>query len=250
MIGAIGILRGLAAIASACFAASICGAPSIAKSSGNPTVLELFTSQGCSSCPPADKLLQKYAAQGHIIALTFNVDYWDYLGWKDTLGQASFTKRQKNYAYARGDGQVYTPQIVVNGMYHAVGSRPAEIDRAITKSNNRRSTRRIPISVEATKTDFVITIGGSNEQVSRATVWIAAVAPKVTISVKKGENGGRRLTYHNVVRHLMPVATWTGQQLNLRLRQRDVLRSGTKQSAVWVQTSNNGPILAAAWLPQ
>ena len=108
------------------------------------TVIELFTSQGCSSCPTADALLESYADRPDVVALTLPVDYWDYLGWKDTLASPKFSARQRTYAKARGDGRVYTPQVVINGLQHAVGSSATDIDRAIAvhQAEDRGRPRR------------------------------------------------------------------------------------------------------------
>src|SRR5204863_4556873 len=107
-------------------------------------VVELFTSQGCSSCPPADKLLAELAADPSLVAMSVPIDYWDYLGWKDTLADPHNTARQKAYAHARGDGQVYTPQVVVNGALHALGSDKAAIEVAIAASRKKGAMSLLP----------------------------------------------------------------------------------------------------------
>src|SRR6218665_3876173 len=111
-------------------------------------VIELFTSQGCSSCPPADALFVDLARDPDVIALTLPVTYWDYLGWKDTLGKDSFAKRQKFYAKARGDGQVYTPQVVINGAAHAIGSERAEIEKTVNQLATTGFAARVAIKEE------------------------------------------------------------------------------------------------------
>src|SRR5207302_9029162 len=107
-------------------------------------VIELFTSQGCSSCPPADKLVGELGSDPSLVALSLPIDYWDYLGWKDTLADPRHTARQKAYAHARGDGQVYTPQVVVNGILHAVGSDKAAIEAAIANSRKNGAMSLLP----------------------------------------------------------------------------------------------------------
>ena len=111
------------------------------------TVLELFTSQGCSSCPAADALLKSYIQRPDVIALSLAVDYWDYLGWKDTLADPAFAKRQKYYSKMRGDGRIYTPQIVVNGLAHANGAHAAEIDHAIAKTSGKLAGERVAVKL-------------------------------------------------------------------------------------------------------
>src|SRR6202163_4987217 len=110
-------------------------------------VIELFTSQGCSSCPPADKLLSELRNDSTLLTLSLPIDYWDYLGWKDTLAMPTHTARQKAYSQARGDREVYTPQVVVNGVAQPLGSDRAEIERAVTQSRNKISTLSVPVQV-------------------------------------------------------------------------------------------------------
>jgi len=233
-------------------AASIfCGAFATCAMSGSAkNVVELFTSQGCSSCPPADALLKKYINRPDVVALSFNVDYWDYLGWKDTLGKPAYSKRQRRYAIARGDGKVYTPQIVTNGMDHAVGSVRRQVDRAMSKSADRLSGYRVDMTLENDKSNFVIRIGKGPKPAKPATVYIAAVSPSVTVNIKRGENHGRKITYHNVVRSIIPVGMWSGEPKTIRLRRDDVFNAGGKRCAVLLQSANAGPILAADWMPE
>ena len=168
------------------------------------TVLELYTSQGCSSCPPADRLLHSYAKRRDVVALSFNVDYWDYLGWKDTLGNSVFSKRQRTYAMKRGDGEVYTPQVVVNGVTHAVGSMRGRIDRAIARSKRAIGNRRVPLDVRMKGGQLIVDVGDDEswKRTKSATIWLATVRRKVSVAVRRGENRGNTLTYHNVVRKL------------------------------------------------
>src|SRR5262245_60119022 len=136
-----GVLAALAAL-------SLAG-PGAANPEKPPTVVELFTSQGCSSCPPADALLGELAEKPGIVALSFSVNYWDYLGWRDTLGSPANSERQRNYARARGDGRVYTPQIVVDGILHANGANEAEIEMAMRNAAKRLQEDKVPIRMHA-----------------------------------------------------------------------------------------------------
>lgn len=217
---------------------------------GSKNVVELYTSQGCSSCPPADALLKRYIKRSDVVALSFNVDYWDYLGWKDTLGKPAFSKRQRDYARRRGDGKVYTPQIVANGLDHAVGSVRSQVDRALNRSADRLSGYRVALELHNDKSNFIIKVGAGVRPSKPATIYIAAVDPSVTVKIRRGENHGRRITYHNVVRNMMPVGMWTGEATTIRLRRKDVLAAGGKRCAVLLQAANAGPILAADWMPE
>ncbi|MEL6298122.1 MAG: DUF1223 domain-containing protein [Pseudomonadota bacterium] len=211
-------------------------------------VVELFTSQGCSSCPPADKLLSQYAERRDIVALSFNVDYWDYLGWKDTLAKKAFTKRQRSYAKFRGDGAVYTPQVVVNGRQHVVGSDSVAIAAALRETQAKMSDAP-DLTVERNGTKFRVTIGASaNRKGRKATVWIATVTRKVKVPIQHGENRNRVITYHNVVRDLMPVGTWTGDTQTLELDARLMTHGGAEHCAIIIQAGSTGPILTADWL--
>jgi hypothetical protein len=216
----------------------------------HPIVLELFTSQGCSSCPAADKLLAEYAARTGVIALSLNVDYWDHLGWKDTLASAKYTKRQKAYAKSLGIGNVYTPQLVVNGMADAVGSSRSAIDKAI-EAARAASPGTVPVKALAEGKLVLITIGAAPADIASgatsATVWLALVEPKVDVMVKRGENSGRTLSYHNVVRDLSPIGMWSGKPMRIELPA-DTLLAPNRSCAVFVQTGMAGRIVGAAWM--
>ena len=214
-----------------------------------PAVLELYTSQGCSSCPPADRLLGDYAKRRDVVALSFNVDYWDYLGWKDTLGNPAYSQRQRTYALKRGDGEVYTPQVVVNGMSHAIGSIRRQIDRAISRSSRHLANVQVPLSVKRVGDKLVIEVGDGASLAKPATIWLAAVKSKVTVPVRHGENRGRTLTYHNVVRRMTAVGMWAGKRTVVQLMNADVLQGKADTCAVLVQIGKGGPIVAARWMP-
>jgi len=235
---------------SALFVVMLCTGFVATAVAGSKHVVELYTSQGCSSCPRADALLKDYASRSDVIALSFNVDYWDYLGWKDTLGKPAYSKRQRAYAVARGDGKVYTPQIVANGLDHAVGSIKSKVDRAIDRSADRLSGHRVALQLEQDKANFIINVAAGNKPTKPATIYVAAVSPAVTVQVKRGENHGRKITYHNVVRAMIPVGMWSGEATTIRLRRQDVMSAGGKKCAVLVQAAGAGAILAADWMPE
>lgn len=213
-------------------------------------VVELYTSQGCSSCPPADALLRQYADSREVIALSFPVDYWDYLGWKDTLANPRFTARQRAYAKARGDGAIYTPQIVVDGTTHVVGSQKGEIDKAIEDAWPKFQTGRVPVRLWLQGGATIVETGGAPEGTTakEATIWIAIIDKKVEVPVRAGENKGQMLVYTNVVRELVPIGMWTGRPMSVRLARQAALKPETEALAVLIQQGDGGPIIGAAWM--
>lgn len=215
-------------------------------------VVELFTSQGCSSCPPADTLLGNLVQRPNILAVSFSVDYWDYLGWKDTLASHKFTKRQRSYAKARGDGQVYTPQIVVNGAAHVVGSELSAIEAALRQTRERAGTW-VPLQIHMDGETLRIEAGEGLSKTaagtSAATVWFVTMTRKVEIAVVRGENAGKTLTYSNVARDIVPVGMWTGEAMSIRLDKQTIGFPGTELCAVILQQGHAGPIIGAAILP-
>jgi len=243
-------------IALLALASAVCGSSAWAQSStpvgdgGIKAVLELYTSQGCSSCPPADLLMHKLVQRKDVIALTLPVDYWDYLGWKDTLASSTFSERQKAYAKKRGDGAIYTPQMVVNGAAHVNGAKLNDIDEAIAATMGKFKIRHVSLQIVAEQDKLAITVGSGGDGASSATIWLATVQRNVEVVVRKGENSGRTLTYANVVRELTPVGMWSGKAETIHLERQSVMRSGADSCAVILRHGRAGPILGAAWLPQ
>ncbi|MEC9368763.1 MAG: DUF1223 domain-containing protein [Pseudomonadota bacterium] len=214
------------------------------------SVLELFTSQGCSSCPPADALFQKFTARDDLVALTFNVDYWDHLGWRDTLGSPDNTARQMAYSRARGDGRVYTPQVVVSGLKHAVGSREQDIEDAIARSRKALAERRVGVLLSTEGDALIVNVKGqpTGAKPAKGTVWLALYESAVTVAVQRGENHGRDLVYYNVVRSFTPVGQWMGEPLTLRLPKQHLVKDGHDGCAVLLQLDSAGPVVGAASL--
>ncbi len=224
--------------------------PGINPSFGPPkNVLELFTSQGCDTCPPADKVLASYAKRPDIIALSLPVDIWDYLGWKDTLASDKNSERQKFYAKARGDNAIYTPQVVVNGMVDVNGSDPKAIEKAILMTDAELKSKRVPIRFWHENNSIVIEAGDAprGSSLQDATIWFAVVQKKAKVPVKRGDNKGKTLTYTNIVRELIPVGTWSGKAMSLRLARTAVMTPETQACIVLLQEGKAGPILGAAW---
>jgi len=177
-------------------------------------VMELFTSQGCSSCPPADALFVDLARNPDMIALTMPVTYWDYLGWKDTLGKDSFAKRQKYYAKARGDGQVYTPQVVINGASHAVGSDRDEIEKATRPAPGAGFVVKVALTEDAGGLQVKLAPTGAVTQRS-AGIWVLPTTRLVTVPIARGENQGKTVSYANVVRGMTRIGDWDGREATL-----------------------------------
>ncbi len=213
-------------------------------------VVELFTSQGCSSCPPADAYMGELAARKGVLALTFPVDYWDYMGWKDTLAHPANAKRQKAYARLRGDRDVYTPQMVVNGMSHVVGSRKDQVEKALLDTDRKLASDRVDVSLVANRDTLSIRIGAAPEagKSGKATVWLILYQKKAAVKIGRGENRGRAITYYNVVHEMTPAGMWTGKPLNITLPKSDLIGQGYDGCAVLLQRDGGGVILGAARL--
>jgi hypothetical protein len=179
-----------------------------------PLLLELFTSQSCSSCPPADAVLRELASRGDLLPLAFHVDYWNDLGWVDPFSSAAFTARQQAYASVRGF-QVYTPQLVVEGKSDVIGSNRSEIDAAIASA--RRAAKNAACSIRRRGKDIEIDIGvvgGAGSAVS-ADVYLLSFDSRDDTRIGGGENSGRSLVYANVVRSMRKVGEWRNQAVNL-----------------------------------
>jgi hypothetical protein len=194
-------------------AASVaCAIGSVASAEEPRAVIELFTSQGCSSCPPADKLLGDLAHDPSLITLSLPVDYWDYLGWKDTLALRGHAARQRAYSASRGDREVYTPQAVINGVVHVLGSDHAAIEKAIAQTRRIASPLTVPVTLNVTDGKIIVTVAAKEAKATdnSADVWLCPTTTNAPVSVGRGENSGRTLTYHNVVRRWVKLGTWNG----------------------------------------
>lgn len=230
------------------WAAVVAFSSASAQSLERRTVLELFTSQGCSSCPAADTVFEQYGKRNDVIALSFSVHYWDNLGWKDTLASPQFTYRQKAYARARGDGQVYTPQVIVNGAAHVVGSDQTAIEGALKKSGKGNATAWVPLKLARTSDGFTLEAEAVAGLAGDNAVWLATISRKVDVAVKRGENAGRNLTYFNVVRSFDSVGTYQGKPLSIRLDAKLLAQAEVDGLVALVQAPNAGPIIGATML--
>ena len=208
---------------------------------GEAVVVELFTSQGCSSCPPADRILGELAERDDVIALALHVDYWDYLGWKDEFANPEHTKRQRAYARAKGERTIYTPQMVIGGQDHVIGSKPMKIGQLIQTHAGQSQ----PVRVKLQRSGDTVSIRASaSGDVSGLVVQLVTFLPKASVDIRRGENAGRRITYHNVVQKMAVVGTWDGaSDFSKAVR----VAEGTPV-AVIVQERSAGPIVGAAQL--
>lgn len=180
-----------------------------------------------------------------VIVLSYNVDYWDYLGWRDTLASPEKSQRQYDYAKARGDMDVYTPQVVVDGGSHYSGRDKAAILKAIARGQAPTPQRPIGISLAAKGDELIVEIGkGSAEQ--DATLWLMPFAPSIAMTIEKGENAGKDIVYYNVVRKMVPAGMWRGEAITLSLPKQDILLPDCRGAAALLQQGKAGPILAAA----
>ncbi len=225
-------------------------------------VVELFTSQGCNACPPADALLGRLVRQPDILGIGYNIDYWDYLGWRDTLARAEFTRRQRMYAKARGDDAVYTPQIIVNGRWHVVGNNPRKVAALINKARGKGGCQLTDMTMRREDKALVVELAEASGKVrammrtfggkkggkgkAEATLWVVGMKSRVPVRIASGENRGRHIAYHHVARHIMPAAMWHGEEKRLSLPLDEIMRGGADFCAALLQLGTHGPIIAAA----
>src|SRR5262245_10338575 len=229
-------------LAYAVIAACSSAAASMGAQAQPRATIELFTSQGCSSCPAADKLLGELAADPSLVPISVPIDYWDYLGWKDTLADPHNTARQRAYATVRGDGKVYTPQVVVNGALHVLGSDRAAIEHAITKSRGKHGAMSLA-PVTLTFADGRVTIAVADAPAALAQqpgdsggeVWLWGLAKAVPIMIGRGENKGREITYHNVLRRWIKLGDWTGKAGSWSVPVQTLRADGVDTAAALVQ---------------
>jgi hypothetical protein len=218
---------------------------------GERALLELFTSQGCSSCPAADKLLGELAADPSVVAISVPIDIWDYLGWKDTLANPAHSARQRAYAKTRGDREVYTPQLVVNGTTQVLGSDPGAIERAITVTDRNTAVMSAPVALTVRGNALNIDIAALNDH-GGGEVWLCPLSRSIPVNIGRGENHGRTVTYHNVVRQWLKVGTLNGAKGNWSVPLSDFMGEDIDAAAVMVQQGSHeqpGVVLGAALTP-
>ena len=229
-----GIARGLAAL----FLTLVATAASATE---RGVVVELFTSQGCSACPPADRMIAELAERKGVIALALHVDYWDYIGWKDSFAQPGFTQRQKAYARANHDRSVFTPQIIVGGKDRVMGAKAMKVMDLIDTQAQTPTPVALTLARDAGTLSVVLS---AERSIGPADVQLVRYRPSATVHIKRGENAGRTFDYANIVTDWKVLGRWDGQA-PLRL---SVEIEGDSPIVVIVQESGHGPVLAAARL--
>jgi hypothetical protein len=210
--------------------------PAFAADAQHPTVIELFQSQGCSSCPPANANVNALAQHPDILALSFAVTYWDGLGWKDSFAKPQFTQRQWDYARGFGNAQVWTPQVVINGRANITGTQAAPLQALIARNDRGNSGPALTLGTTA------VDIAGTTAK--PADLWLVRYDPQsIEVPVKAGENSGKTLPHRNIVREFIRIGQWTGGSAHFALP--TATRPGLA-TAVVVQSGVGGPIIAAA----
>jgi hypothetical protein len=219
--------------------------PVILSSVPAPMVVELFTSEGCSSCPPADALLGELAQRQYVLPLSFHVDYWDYIGWKDRFADPLFTRRQYAYAEAQGSSMVYTPQMIVAGAIDVVGSDRKAVEKALKTAYTRNTMYRVNVVREK---DGRVVVQFPEASIGvPATVWLVTYQKSAESHVKAGENAGRALMSYNVVRSLQKVGMWRGPATEIELKLDPAARANLPDAcAIIANQAEHGPIIAAA----
>lgn len=213
------------------------GAPSWAANAPAPVVVELFQSQGCSSCPPANANLNAIAGRPDILALSYGVTYWNSLGWKDTFAKPQYTARQWDYAHSLKHANVGTPQVVINGRRDLVGADRVALDAAV------RAARPLE-GPDVTLTGQSVEVSAARAPAEPATVWLVRYDPRVRqVAIRRGENGGKTLPHKNIVVEMTSLGRWTGAAASYRL---PAPTDRSLATTVLVQTGKAGPILAAA----
>jgi hypothetical protein len=210
-----------------------------AASEDHPVVVELFTSQGCSSCPPADAILAELAQRDDVIALALHVDYWDYIGWKDEFANPAFTERQKSYARAHDKPSVYTPQMIVGGSAALVGVKPMQLAELIQSHGAKSPGARLTVRRAGDVVEIELSDAARPVQM---VIELVTYMPRRSVSIARGENAGRTLDYHNIVVNWTRVGEWSGGGVF----RAHASVSPDLPSVVLVQEAGPGPIVAAA----
>jgi hypothetical protein len=217
-----------------------CGAASAESEQG--VVVELYTSQGCSSCPPADELMGQLAEMPGVIGLALHVDYWDYIGWPDTFADPRYTERQKAYAQAAGDRMIYTPQMIVAGGQRVEGNQPGQVAAAIAQSS--AAPRLVDLKLSQQGDQLAIHAESRAAVPSGTTVQLVRYKVKGEVAIDRGENAGLNMEYHNIVTSWQKIAEWSGSEpLDMTTE-----AAGEGPIVVIVQSAGPGAILAAAQL--
>ncbi|RFP86874.1 DUF1223 domain-containing protein [Rhodobacteraceae bacterium 63075] len=208
-------------------------------------VVELFTSQGCSSCPPADKFLHDLAKRDDVLALGLHVDYWDYIGWKDVFASPAFSERQRSYARAGNRRSVYTPQMIVQGQQHVVGNHPLDVNELIARHQSQAPQVLLDVQSGGESAQVIARAADAPGVAKREmSIVLLRYKPKETVKIRRGENAGKQLSYANIVTEMDVLRGWD-MRAPLKLR---VDIEGSERAALIVQAQGHGPIMAAARL--
>ena len=226
-----GSVAGWAAIVALAYAAAAQGA-------SRPAVVELFTSQGCSSCPPADGLLGELAGRSEVLALAFHVDYWDELGWRDRFELPQSSQRQSQYARQLGLASVYTPQLLIDGKDDVLGSDRRRVEQLLAAPRSG-----IPVSATVQGDNLVVAVGAA-ARTPGGEVTLVSYLPEAVTAIGRGENSGRALREFNIVRSFLPLGSWRGAAITWRVKISS-LPAEARFVAVLVQESGPGAIIGA-----
>ena len=213
-----------------------------AQAEKHKVLVELYTSQGCSSCPPADKYLTELAKRDDVIALALHVDYWDYIGWKDELADPAYSQRQSGFAHASGRTMIYTPQMIIAGQDHVVGSKRNEVLGLISKYGKNRQVVDLDISRQGDR--LTIDATASQNGLPQMDVQVVRYIREQSVDIRRGENAGKQISYTNIVRSWSRVDGWNGR----KAYNKTVKLAGDDPVVVIVQQSGYGKILAVAEL--
>ncbi|MAZ15862.1 MAG: hypothetical protein CL535_05950 [Ahrensia sp.] len=217
-------------------------------------VVELFTSQGCNSCPPADAALRKFAERGDVIALGYHVDYWDYLGWKDTLGSKSNSKRQYEYAEGLKRRGVYTPQAVINGQSHTNGGRYDEISDSLARDDAQGHGLTVGMTLTDLGDRMRVTAEGAPKDGSTVHIVLVYFRRHADVAIERGENSGKTITYVNAVLDYQTIGMWEGEGLTVDIPHSELAAKEADGCAVLLQKATDGghpgAIIGAAILPR
>ena len=236
-------IRALTVIGALLFGLGLGAGPAAADQPGAPVVVELYTSQGCSSCPPADALLGSLAGRPDVVALAFHVDYWDYIGWKDPYASPDHTRRQRAYQRVLGTRYVYTPQMVIDGHRDVLGSSRRKVEAAIDKA--AAHPKRVPLRLDTADGGRAI-IPAGHAPAGGADVWLAVFDLEHETDVLRGENHGRQLKNYHVVREFRRIGVWQGEALEFPLDLQTASTLGRGGCAVIVQDRESLRIIGAA----
>ncbi|SEC23210.1 hypothetical protein SAMN05444161_0752 [Rhizobiales bacterium GAS191] len=234
--GFLALMGGSILVSSILASSILCAVALPAKAEPVRKVIELFTSQGCNSCPPADRLAAQMAREPGTVVISLPVDYWDYLGWKDSFASPVFTARQRAYSKARGDMQIYTPQAVIDGIAHAVGSERDAIEAAAAASR----APEVAITDTLNGDQLRIDVAAGPDAGKQAKVWLVPILSAASVAISRGENAGATVTYTNVARELRKLGDWDGGARKFDVSAAELRKLGADSAAVLLQADSGG----------